>query len=286
METQAVTSVSNEFFQRLSYEGRRVVVTGAASGIGRATAQLLIDLGAEVYSLDLVAAEVGNYIHVDLRDPTSITKAVARIGAPVHGLFNSAGVGTDATPNESLLVNFVGTRQVIDCVVPLMPPESAIVTVSSSAGARWREHIDDVRNLVETRDFEQGRAWIEATVEESRGGLTSAEANNLGRYALHTYTVAKALQLAERGIRINTVSAFATLTPMFEAFLSRVSPEIGDTVAGIAGRRGLPEELAYVLAFVNSAAGGYINGTDLLVDGGSTAASGFGGDVSLAPLEP
>jgi NAD(P)-dependent dehydrogenase (short-subunit alcohol dehydrogenase family) len=275
--------MSSELFERLSYAGRRVVVTGAASGIGKATAQLLHDLGAEVYSLDLVQAPVGQYIRVDLRDRPSIERAMARIGAPLHGLFNSAGVGTDSTPSDSLLVNFVGTRQVIDCAVPLMPSESAIVTVSSSAGARWREHIGDVRPLVETVGFDDGRAWIEATVKKSRGQLTAADANNLGRYALHTYTVAKAQQLAERGIRINTVSAFATLTPMFEAFLSRVSPEFGETVAGLAGRRGLPEEQAYALAFINSAAGAFINGTDLLVDGGATAASGFGGTVSLAP---
>jgi len=71
---------------------------------------------------------------------------------------------------------------------------------------------------------------------------------------------------------------------MFTSFLARMGEAVASAVVGLGGRRGQPEEQAFALAFMNSEAGAYINGTDLLVDGGSVAARDFGDAVRLAPL--
>jgi NAD(P)-dependent dehydrogenase (short-subunit alcohol dehydrogenase family) len=77
----------------LQYEGKRVVVTGCASGMGAATAAILHDLGAEVVGLDV--RETNNadtFVPVDLRSRSSIDEAVVAVGGPVDAIFSVAGL--------------------------------------------------------------------------------------------------------------------------------------------------------------------------------------------------
>lgn len=78
----------------LQYAGKRAVVTGSASGMGAATAQILVDLGAEVIGLDVkpTAVAVQKHLDVDLRDKASIDAVVTEIGRPVHAVFSVAGL--------------------------------------------------------------------------------------------------------------------------------------------------------------------------------------------------
>jgi NAD(P)-dependent dehydrogenase (short-subunit alcohol dehydrogenase family) len=78
----------------LGYQGRRVIVTGCFSGLGKATARLLTELGAEVHGVDYKDATVplASFQKVDLRDPASIEAGIAAIGGKVDALFNYAGL--------------------------------------------------------------------------------------------------------------------------------------------------------------------------------------------------
>ena len=69
-----------------SYDGKRVIVTGAASGMGRATVAMLDQLGAEVHALDIAACSgpVKQAYETDCGDPSSIDATLDSIGAPVH----------------------------------------------------------------------------------------------------------------------------------------------------------------------------------------------------------
>ncbi|MGH8978575.1 MAG: SDR family NAD(P)-dependent oxidoreductase, partial [Acidimicrobiia bacterium] len=85
----------------LGYTGKRVIVTGAASGIGAATTTLLVELGAEVHTLDLRKPDVAgfaSFTECDLREPQQIDAAVDRIGSVVNMLFNCAGVSDSDPP--------------------------------------------------------------------------------------------------------------------------------------------------------------------------------------------
>ena len=77
-----------------SYDGKRVIVTGAASGMGAATVALLAAAGAETYALDVAPVDgpVARAFETDCGDPASIDAALDAIGAPVHCVFNVAGV--------------------------------------------------------------------------------------------------------------------------------------------------------------------------------------------------
>jgi NAD(P)-dependent dehydrogenase (short-subunit alcohol dehydrogenase family) len=111
----------------LGYAGRRVIVTGAASGIGLAAARLLVDLGAEVHALGAQRPDVialASFTEVD--GEASFDAACERIGSVVNALFHCA-----AMPELS---------HVVERVVPLMIEGAAIATTAPGAGAYAREH--------------------------------------------------------------------------------------------------------------------------------------------------
>ena len=106
----------------LGYKGKRVIVSGCFSGMGEATAKLLLDLGAEVHGLDFkpCALPLASFNTVDLRDPASIEAGIATIGGTVDALFNCAGLPQSFPPMDVMKVNVIGTRHLTEQVIPLM----------------------------------------------------------------------------------------------------------------------------------------------------------------------
>jgi NAD(P)-dependent dehydrogenase (short-subunit alcohol dehydrogenase family) len=103
----------------LRYEGKRVIVTGAASGMGAATAQILVELGAEVHAVDIKKPDVSglaSFTECDLREPAQIDGAVKKIGKIVNALFNCAGLPNTFPNLDVMLVNFCGLRHVTEAV--------------------------------------------------------------------------------------------------------------------------------------------------------------------------
>src|SRR6185369_5768513 len=108
----------------LVYAGKHVVVSGAASGMGQATAHILVDLGAEVTALDIkpTTAPVARALEIDLRDRAVIEQVAAQIDGPVDGLFSCAGLpGPPFSELDTMIVNFVGARHLAEQLVPKMP---------------------------------------------------------------------------------------------------------------------------------------------------------------------
>ena len=80
--------------EHMTYKDKRVVVSGCFSGMGEATAKLLLELGAEVHGLDYKPStlKLASFTQTDLRDSKSIDAAAAKIGGKVDALFNCAGL--------------------------------------------------------------------------------------------------------------------------------------------------------------------------------------------------
>jgi NAD(P)-dependent dehydrogenase (short-subunit alcohol dehydrogenase family) len=251
------------------YDGRRVVVTGCASGIGEHVARQLAELGAEVVGLDRhpTSLQLKEFHEVDLADPTSIDRVVSAIGVNVDSLFNVAGVSSGiGNPLLVTTVNFLGMRHLTEAILPTMPPESSVACVSSLAAASYLEHKDAVAGLLQTRSFQDGIDWCRGHPEELADG-----GYRLSKEAIILYCMTNAVPLGARGIRINCTAPGVTETPILDQLRSAYGPAFLDDIPKPLGRVSEPAEQAAVLVFLNSRAANYITGQVLWVDGGNLA---------------
>jgi NAD(P)-dependent dehydrogenase (short-subunit alcohol dehydrogenase family) len=250
----------------LGYKGKRVIVSGCFSGMGEATAKMLIDLGAEVHGFDYkdCALPLASFNRVDLRDAASIEAGVAAVGGRIDGLFNCAGLpgGGAFPPIETMKVNFIGTRHLTDCVVPLMGEGSAIVSISSTGGLGWSRRIPVHMELLATQGFQAALEWSEAHMDQV------AEGYAFSKEAIIVWTQFMGAQLIKKGIRINCSLPSPTQTPMMATFHATAGKEVVDAAAEPLGRYTTPAEQAGPLVLINSAAAGVVNGVVLPVDGG------------------
>ncbi|WP_116377054.1 coniferyl-alcohol dehydrogenase [Mycobacterium sp. MFM001] len=245
--------------QRWRYDGRRVVVTGCASGIGAHVARQLTELGADVVGLDLQ--------EMDLADAESIDRAVASIGTGVDALFNIAGVSSGiGDPLRVVAVNFLGLRHLTEALTPSMPPGSAVVSVSSLAAAGYREHQHEVAGLLNTTTMPEGIDWCRRNPDALTGG-----GYRLAKEAVILYTMKSAAALGARGIRINCTGPGVTETPILDQLRSAYGQAYLDDIPKPLGRAAEPDEQASVLVFLNSRAASYISGQVIWVDGGAVA---------------
>jgi NAD(P)-dependent dehydrogenase (short-subunit alcohol dehydrogenase family) len=249
------------------YRNRRVIVSGCASGIGQATARLLMQQGAEVYGLDRHAPQcaLGSFQLVDLRERSAIDAAVERVGGKVDALFNCAGLGLGHEPLDILKVNFLGARYLAERTLARMDRGGAIVNVSSNAGLGWRAHLCELRVLVEMESFEELMTRLLAYLPRV------ANAYAFSKELLTVWSLQQSARLIQRGIRINCTSPGAVQTPMLADIETRVPRSAILAVEQPIGRRSSPEEQAWPLLWLNSEAASYVNGVDLPVDGGFAA---------------
>jgi NAD(P)-dependent dehydrogenase (short-subunit alcohol dehydrogenase family) len=261
----------------LRYEGKRVIVTGAASGMGAATAQVLVDLGAEVHAIDIKKPEVAglaSFTECDLREPAQIEDAVGKIGRVVNALFNCAGLPNTFPPLDVMLVNFCGLRHLTEAAIPNMLEGSAIACIASTAGIGWMQNLELLFGLLATPDFDAARTWCEAHPKDL------ANAYGLSKEAINAYTAFRSFALAEQGIRINCVNPGPTDTPMMPEFEKAVGKRYMDEFPVPLGRHAVAEEQAWPMVFLNSPRASYVTGHQLDVDGG------FKGGLFTGQIDP
>ncbi len=234
-------------------DGRKILITGGASGIGRATAALFRQEGAAVAVLDRAASPDGGIsMPVDVADAASVRQAVEAAVAALGGLdgvvnaagiFSAAGL-TDTTPDlfaRTLAVNLTGTFLVVQAAAPhlLAAGGGSIVNIGSGVG-----------------------------ITPTGPGSTAYVASKGGVIAM---TKALAMELAPT-VRVNVVCPGAVDTPMTQSFLrvagGAVDPAIANRYA--MRRAASPEELAAAILFLMSAEASFVTGITLPVDGGRT----------------
>jgi NAD(P)-dependent dehydrogenase (short-subunit alcohol dehydrogenase family) len=244
---------------------RRILVTGAAKGIGLATVRRFVDEGANIVALDrdeaalkvLAQSPADRPVHVvtaDVTDSASVVTAIATAADMLGGLdgvVNAAGIDlvadleamTLADWSRVLAVNLTGPVIVMQAAFPYLRAAGGgtIVNVSSGAGLSPLKH--------------------RTAYCASKAGLQMA-------------SKAVAMEAAEFGIRVNTVCPGAVETELFRTSIDH-APDPQAAYEAVRARYALqriasPDEIAAAILWLTSAESSYVTGTAIAVDGGRT----------------
>lgn len=264
-----------------SYEGKRAVIVGCASGMGEAAARELVRLGAELHGFDVRESPVAlaSFGKVDLRDPASIDAAIASIDGDIDCLFNCAGLPQTFPAAEVMKVNFLGMRYWTERWLPRIRHGGAIATISSTAGFAYMQRMPTVMACVTTPDFDSGVAWVDAHPDDVQDGY------GFSKEASTVWTMLMGARTIGQGVRINCICPGPTETPMMRDFEIVATADLVDVFTQPINRRSTPEEQAYPLIFLNSDAASFINGHALNVDGGFVGAVATGAIDLQAAIE-
>ncbi len=238
----------------MRFTDKVALVTGAASGIGRATAQRLASEGAKVLVVDLNETNAAETVRLITTTFGTAQYALANVGKPeeiraavekavslwgrIDVLINNAAMMTFTSVVDTsieewdriMAINLRGPFLFCKYCVPHMQPHSAIVNVSSVHAHQTEADV--------------------SPYAASKGGLEA-------------FTRVAAIELEPKKIRINCVAPGAVNTPMLWN-----NPNVKSGAEKVAGAVGEPADLAAAIAFLASEEARFITGTTLVVDGG------------------
>jgi NAD(P)-dependent dehydrogenase (short-subunit alcohol dehydrogenase family) len=255
----------------LGYHGKNVVITGAASGMGQAAAQLLVDLGANVYALDIadVSVPVQKAIEVDMQDGGTIDAALAEVPEEIYALFNCAGVPSPPfSAQETVLINFVGLRYLTEALIPRIIEGGGIASIASTAGMGWKSNLAQVREFLGLdNSFESAVKWLLDSAEAVMDGY------GFSKQCIIVYTLSKAKVLADKNIRINCIAPSPTDSGFMQKLTGegQIPREAVDLFLPSNGRYASGAEMGEPLVLLNSKLAGFVSGINLPVDFGYCA---------------
>lgn len=239
-----------------SLEGKTVLITGAASGIGKATALQCAEMGAEVVLLDLnenglkeIQAEIPNNCHtiyaLNLTDFDSLCQTVSLL-PKLDGVVSNAGIF------YSMMAKLSDKKDM-----------ERIFEINTFS------HINLIQQLMEQKKLNKEASVVfTSSMSGVFCGAVGGSLYGATKSALSGYAKALAVELAPRGIRVNTIHPGMVNTPLIHSAVLSQDVLDADKRNYLLGRYGEPEEVAYSIVYLLSDATKWMTGTQLLIDGG------------------
>lgn len=245
-------------------EGRVALITGGASGIGKATAFRFVEEGAKVVISDIqdslgqvvekeLIARGGEamYLHHDVSDESSWKEVLSKVDQKFGGLdilFNNAGIGDKLTLEETPMDTYMKTIAVTQ--------NSVFLGMKLAADLLKKSKHASVINT--------------SSIFGISGGFGASPAYHAAKGAVRLMTKSAALGWATAGIRVNSVHPGFIDTPILG---DAKQTEFGKVLLQVTpmNRLGLPEEIAAGVAFLASDDASFMTGSELIIDGGYLA---------------
>lgn len=214
----------------------------------------------------------------DLRDPDAIDDVVDQIDGPLDGVCNAAGLPTTQSPEDIMAVNIFGLRHLTERIFPRLEEGASVVNIASCAGTGWPARLDAINSLLDTSSMAEG---LDVFAELH---LDSLEAYFLSKEAVTVYSMVSATKHVDRGIRVNAVSPGAVYTPILGDFYATMDTDrLAELREYAGGREGYPAEIAAPVVFLLGRAASWVNGNNLIVDGGAETAVTLGAMAERTP---
>lgn len=249
--------------------GKKIVVTGVASGIGQRTAELALHLGAEVIGIDRAKPEqrFGEFLAGDLGTFDGVKAIIDAIPDGFDALCNIAGVSGQTGAAHTLAVNFFGLRALSEGLAPKMREGGSIVNVASIAGYGWRSNVSRAKGIAHSQGFpDPAKIVAEYEIPNDAGYPVSKEA-----LLVWNQLAAHDSQFRSRGIRVNAVSPGPVTTPILTQFRDTLGDSRVNADIDRVGRAGTAGDIAPVILFLCSDAARWVTGANIPTDGGLEA---------------
>jgi len=266
----------------LGYRGKTVVVTGGASGMGEQVARILGELGAQVHIVDIQRPKVAcaSYLPCDLADFPAVRATAAALAAraPIHFLFPCAGLPPLVKgPMYCMRVNYVGTRHLVELLLPSLADGAGIALISSDAALGWQKNLAQCLEMLAITDPDAAMAWCEADpATRVRDGYTTS------KEMLVVWVQRAAVRLGlERRIRLNAIGPCPTKTAFMDMQAEKLPKGFLEAWPYPSlGRMATAEEQAWPLVLLNSPLNAAVTGAFLYTD------QGFASGVYTGAIDP
>lgn len=262
------------------YENKNVVITGAASGMSRAATELLIELGANVYAIDInqIDLPVKKTFQADLSKKEEIDRVIAELPERIDSLFLCHGIAY--FPGRELLVqkvNFYGQKYMAEKLLERINEHGSVTFISSVGGFGWQTVYDKAVELINLETWNEAMDWYDKHPELIQSAYVFA------KQCLESYVTYKCMspEYIDKRIRLNVINPGDTTTGLTEDFNKSTSPnrdinEGEEMISNIFlkswnGYAARPEEMGYPLVVVGSNICSYMSGQLIYIDFGLTS---------------
>lgn len=262
------------------YEGKNVVVTGAASGMAKSAAEMLIELGANVYAIDInpIDLNVTKAFQADLSKKEEIDRVIAELPEELDALFLCHGIAY--FPGRELLVqkvNFYSQKYMAEELLPRIKEHGTVNIISSVGGFGWQQVYDKAVELINLKTWNEAMKWYDKHPELIQSAYVFA------KQCLESYVTYKCMapEYIDKRIRLNAINPGDTITGLTEDFNKSTSPN-GDVAEGEEmisniflkswnGYAATPAQMGYPLVAIGSDIFSYMSGQLIYIDMGLTS---------------